>query len=137
MQKCCDKNRMVWISSISLIILFSVCLFSGCRDKSEKLMPDGKSASQIQLTFETSYPSHVRFSTFQNPDSTWGFTVFVNSRPFLHYNKIPVNEASKGFVSRKDAESVAEVFVKMVKEGNTSPSISRKGLDTLGVIFRK
>jgi hypothetical protein len=136
MQKGCEKNLMVRISIISLMILLCVYLSTGCRDSAEKKSKDDKSENQIQLTIEDRYPSNVRFSSFQNPDSTWGFTIFVNSHPFLHYKKIPVNKAKKGFASKKDAESVAEIFTQMVKEGNTSPKITRKGLDTLGIIIR-
>jgi hypothetical protein len=128
---------MVRISLITLMIFLSFWLIPGCRNTLEPRAYDEKTDSQVQLASEDDNPSNVRFSSFQNPDSTWGFTIFVDSRPFLHYKKIPFNKADKGFASKKDAESVADIFVKMVKEGDVSPKITRKGLDTLGIIFEK
>lgn len=93
-----------------------------------------KQISQSAVYEETR--AYVKFRSFQNPDSTWGFTIFVNSRPFLLYKKIPVNKAKFGFVSRKDAETVAGIFVKMINNGNMKPSIDLKGLDTLGILIR-
>lgn len=112
-------------------------VFTNCRSKNsmaEKEISD-KSASLKNITEENL--AYIKFKSFQNLDSTWGFTVFVNSRPFLHYKKIPVNKAEYGFESRKDAEIVAGHFVKMIREGNLKPSINLKTLDTLGIIFRR
>lgn len=95
--------------------------------------------SDKQISQQTVYDetrAYVKFRSFQNPDSTWGFTIFVNSRPFLLYKKIPVTKAKLGFVSRTDAEKVAGIFVKMINNGNMKPSIDLKGLDTLGIIIR-
>jgi hypothetical protein len=134
MQKGCDINGMVRISILSLLCLSLMCFFSECSDKADKQSNDLKSEGQIKLTSEEGYSPYVRFSSFQNPDSTWGFTIFADSRPFLHYKKIPVNKSNIGFASKKDAETVAELFVKMIKEGNSSPKITRKELKALGII---
>jgi hypothetical protein len=137
MQKGCVKKIMCRISLLFLIVLFSVCLFAGCRDSAVKQSEYNKTGNQIHLNSDDERPSSVRFSSFQNPDSTWGFTIFTDSRPFLHYRKIPFKKADKGFASKKDAETVAEIFVRMIKDGVASPVLTRKGLDTLGIIIKK
>lgn len=81
------------------------------------------------------YPAYIKFRTFQNPDSTWGFTVFVNSRPYLHNKKIPVDRAVSGFRSKTDAESVAELFAKMIRNGDPTPKLNQKAIDSLGILL--
>jgi hypothetical protein len=95
----------------------------------------GKSSSPKNVTEENL--AYIKFKSFQNLDSTWGFTIFVNSRPFLHYKKVPVSKAERGFDSRNDAEIVAGHFVKLIREGNLKPSIDLKTLDTMGIILRR
>jgi hypothetical protein len=90
----------------------------------------------FQQSFYEDKITYVKYKPFQNPDSTWGFTIFVNSRPFLLYKKIPVNRAKFGFESRKDAETIARLFVKMINDGNFKPTVGLKTLDTLGIIIR-
>lgn len=118
------------------IVLLNILVITGCRNEKriENKANSGKSGFQ-QTGYEEDR-AYVKFKSFQNPDSTWGFTIFVNSRPFLLYKKIPVNKAKYGFESRKDAETVAAIFVKMINNGNLKPSIDLKALDTLGIIIR-
>ncbi len=101
---------------------------------------DNTVASDKSVSQQTVYEenkAYVKYRSFQNPDSTWGFTIFVNSRPFLLYKKIPVSKAENGFECRKDAEKVAGLFVKMINNGNLTPGIDLKALDTMGIILRK
>ena len=117
--------------AISCVSIYTGCRFSNSMDGAVK---NDKSASPVAIYEES--PAYVKFKSFQNIDSTWGFTIFVNSRPFLHYKKIPVERSSYGFESQKDAEKVAELFVKMIRNGNMTPSIDLKVLDTLGILIR-
>lgn len=111
-------------------------VFTDCSNKNSLAEKEitGKSLSRNNVTEENL--AYIKFKSFQNLDSTWGFTIFVNSRPFLHYKKIPVSKAEYGFESRNDADIVAGHFVRMIREGNLKPSIDLKTLDTLGIIFR-
>lgn len=134
MYKVSDKNSR--LKSSFLIFMVSLFISGACSNKKsieDKLVSDN-SVSQ-QIVYEENRP-YVKYQSFQNPDSTWGFTIFVNSRPFLLYKKIPVNRAKFGFESRKDAETVAEIFVKMIQNGNLKPSIDLNALDTLGINFK-
>jgi hypothetical protein len=124
-------------SLLILMILSCFCFFSGCSNSSGIKPEKTNQSGQNKLSSTDGNPSYVRFSSFQNPDSTWGFTIFVDSRPFLLYKKIPVNKAEAGFASRKDAESVAALFLKMIKNGDSSPKLTKKALDTLGIILEK
>jgi len=136
MQTADEKHLRIRNTLLILMILLCVCFFSGCSNSSGAKPAKSNQSGQNKLSSSDGNPAYVRFSSFQNPDSTWGFTIFVDSRPFLLYKKIPVNKAEAGFASRKDAESVAALFMKMVKNGDTSPKLTKKALDTLGIILK-
>lgn len=82
-------------------------------------------------------PGYVKFVAFQNSDSTWGFTMFVKSRPYLHYKRMPYPGARCGFATRSDAEKIAAVFAAMIKAGDTSPELDRAAIDTLKELVKK
>lgn len=86
-----------------------------------------------QRTVSEETSSYIKYRTFQNSDSTWGFTIFVNSRPYIHQKKIPLPSASYGFRSEIGAEKVADLFVKMIKNGNSNPQLNKYTLDSLGI----
>lgn len=77
--------------------------------------------------------AYISYRSFQNSDKTWGFTVFVNSMPFRHYSRIPYRRSSSGFVSRDEAEKVAALFIKMINNGDHSPMLNRKLIDSLSI----
>jgi len=133
------KSGRVNVLKLSLpiqIALLFMLVFTDCsNEKSNEKKAISDKSDLRQAVFEDNR-AYVKFKSFQNPDSTWGFTIFVNSRPFLLYKKIPVNKAKYGFDSKKDAETVAGIFVKMINSGNMKPSIDLKALDTLGIIIR-
>jgi thymidine phosphorylase len=132
-----NKNNWLGPSSVSLMVFVIALISDGCGNV--KSMEEGnkniKAAEPVNL--EEANTAYIKFISFQNPDSTWGFTIFVNSRPFVHHKKIPVKKATSGFVSQKDAEAVAAIFVKMIHNGNLKPSIDPVALDTLGIVIRK
>ncbi len=79
----------------------------------------------------------INFRTFRNSDNTWGFTVFVNSMPFRYYNRIPYKNSPAGFVSREEAENVANLFVRMIQNGDLSPRLDRESADSLKITVSK
>jgi Domain of unknown function (DUF4907) len=118
--------------SVSFLLFSAVLMFSaGCRDskaKMEKYLPDSNTPQVAEPEVD---PAYIKFRTFQNTDSSWGYTVFLNSRPYLHYTRIGLNKEGSGFASEKDAVMVAEFVVKMIKSGDMSPNLSKKTIDSL------
>lgn len=119
------------------MILFLIFLFESCGNSNENENSNQKNSSGIHLNQNEDNSAYVRFSSFQNPDSTWGFTIFVDSRPFLLYKKIPLVREKSGFESKRDADLVAKLFMDMVKAGDTSPKLTKKAIDTLGIVIGK
>jgi hypothetical protein len=108
-------------------------LFTGCRSKLET--PAGNQIEEkSETTGKETYPLFVKFRSFQNSDSTWGYTVFVNSRPYLHYSRIPYK--NEGFETKHDAELVAGILVKMIQNGVMTPKLNKKLIDSIELVMR-
>jgi hypothetical protein len=125
-------NYGSFLPSVSILLLSDLVMtFAGCRNsvgETVKDNPDGNKAQQIVSEVN---PAYVRFSPFQNPDMTWGYTVFVNSRPYIRINRMPFKKSDSGFRSREDAELLAGLMVKMIKSGDLNPKFDKKLLDSL------
>lgn len=80
---------------------------------------------------------HINFRSFQNSDKTWGFIIFINSMPFRQYNRIPYKRIPNGFVSREEAECVADMFVRLIYDGVQSPKLDKNSVDSLGITLDK
>jgi hypothetical protein len=124
-----NGNNIHFNSILLLSVLF--LLLTGCRSnmgESEKSRVNGKNLQGMTPDIISSY---VKFRSYQNPDSTWGYTIFVNSRPYMHYSRIHLKKYSSGFSSKKDADMVAELIVKMIQNGTLEPKLDEKTLDSL------
>jgi hypothetical protein len=125
------------IQSISVLLLSNLILiYAGCRPGAGETDKGSVNESMSSVTISDVYPVYARFSSFQNPDSTWGYTIFVNSRPYLRVSKMPFKKAGSGFLSKADAEIVADLYVKMINEGDLSPKLDKKTLDSLELILK-
>jgi hypothetical protein len=55
----------------------------------------------------------------------------VNSKPFLNYSRIAPGNTGYGFSTREEAEIVAGMIVKMIQNGNMSPKLNKRIIDSL------
>lgn len=118
---------------IFLLVVF-ILMFSGCGSKLET--PGRNQIEEIsEVTATEAYPLFVKFRSFQNSDSTWGYTVFVNSRPYLHYSRIPYK--NEGFETKYDAELVAGILVKMIQNGVMTPKLNKKLIDSIDLEIKQ
>lgn len=137
MQKRFLKNQYVFTTVNVILISCCLLLYGSCINKNvnkKKNPPE----SGLQNTSEPDGSnSYVKYSSLQNIDSTWGFTVFVNSKPYLVYKKVPVPKAETGFLYKADAEKIANLFVKMIRNGDPNPVLSKELIDSLEVLIKK
>jgi hypothetical protein len=131
MQKKCYKIGIV-IPYITFLLLSDFLLFSeGCRNSILEITKKQANGNISQINTSETIPTYVKFRLFQNLDSTWGYTIFVNSRPYLHYTRIPFTKTGSGFSSKEDAEIVAGQIVKMIQNGNMAPKLDKRTIDSL------
>lgn len=131
MQNNVEKPDLLFV----LILMIGMFIFQACGN-STSVKENKQVGSELDKVAESDDgTAYINFRSFQNPDKTWGFTVFVNSMPFRHYNRIPYRNLSKGFVSREEAEKVAAHFLIMINNGDHSPKLNRKLIDSLDITF--
>jgi hypothetical protein len=107
---------------------------AGCHNEHSKIKDnEPKINSAIESGFDI-YPSTINYCCFQNADSTWGFTIFIDGRPVHYHRRIPVKDAVTGFKTKNDAEKVAGLFVERIKKGEKNPGITIDSLKVMEVI---
>ena len=127
-------KRKMQSGLVTLLILSVTGYLStstGCRNSAPATLSESGSPALGESS------DYINFRSFQNPDLTWGFTIFVNSRPYCNYNRIPYKNISFGFVSRNEAEQVANLFVTMIRNGNESLKLTKNDIDTLRLTLNK
>ena len=128
------SNKVFFVFLISILILSAgFLLVYGLRSRYDNHLKVNKNISFSRIGVTEDGSSYVKYRTFQNSDSTWGFTVFVNGRPYIHQKRIPLTSAITGFRSKIGSEKVADLFVKMIRNGNLNPQLNKKMLDSLGI----
>jgi hypothetical protein len=125
------KSGNIIISISILLISNLLLLFEGCRERPGEIAESQTDVKRLQSITSEVNPLFVKYRSFQNPDSTWGYTIFVNSRPYLHYTRIPLMKNASGFMTKKDADMVAAVIVKMIQNGDMEPKLSKSIKDSL------
>jgi hypothetical protein len=124
------------IQSNSLIFFTVIILFfAGCRSGAGEIEKGPGNEAKSGEIISEGYPLYARFSLFQNPDSTWGYTIFVNSRPYLRVSKMPFKKTSSGYGSKEDAGIVADRYVKMIRAGDLAPKLDKRTLDSIELII--
>lgn len=132
--KLSHKSGVFFLHFLYVLIVSGLFFsFIGCSNSSS----DGNvNPSEPGLTnvsgLETS-PAFMKYSIFQNSDSTWGFAIIINSRPYLLTRQIPGHKDVRGFQSPQDAEKVAKLFLEMIRAGNPDPKLNRKMIDSLNL----
>lgn len=118
-----------------LMLVVGIMFFQACGE-STSVKDNNQVGSELdRVAGSEDGTAYINYRSFQNTDKTWGFTVFVNSMPFRHYNRIPFRNISRGFVSREEAEKVAAQFLIMINNGDHSPRLNRKLIDSLNITF--
>jgi hypothetical protein len=129
------NRRVFFISLGSVVIFFIILLFVKGRNPTFEKADGINHGMEMDKVLVEETPSYVKYISFQNSDSTWGFTVFLNSRPYLHHKRIPFRKSETGFQSKKDAENVAELFVNKIRNGDLNPELNKNLIDSLGIIM--
>lgn len=131
MQKKGYSGRKLILLILILLLSEIVLLTGGCRDSGTYVKGYHSGSGGTKARDSDGYPVDVRYRSFQNSDSTWGYTIFLNSRPYMHFSGIPVKRGESVIKSKEEAEIVAGMLVKKIKEGDYTPKLDKKVLDSI------
>jgi hypothetical protein len=127
--------RFLKYSTLLLMLLLISFSNFACGKKSSKAMNIKTSGNVPDKVVTEEYPDDIKVKQFRNPDSTWGFTVYLNGKIYIHQQAVPGVQPASGFKSEQDAGKVSELIVKKIKNHSTSETVNQKELDSLGVII--
>lgn len=72
--------------------------------------------------------------TIQNSIYTgWGYNIYRNKKLFIHQPHIPAISGNKGFVSKTDADKIAQLVISKIHKNIIPPDISLHELDSLKI----
>jgi hypothetical protein len=125
------KNGNIHSTVAFLLLSDFLVLFIGCGNSMVETGKKSSDGNLPQVTVSEVNPLYVKFRSYQTSDSTWGYTIFLNSRPYLHYTRIPFFKTGSGFTSKKDAEIVAGTIVKMIQNGDMAPKLNKRITDSI------
>jgi hypothetical protein len=136
MQKKYTVSAIRKLASLLLILLLMSFSISSCNRTNRPLnSPTSENSKEGIVTGE--YPDDIKMRPFKNSDSTWGFTIYMNGKIYIHQPVLPGNELASGFKTEKDASRVADLIMKKIVNHTTPESVSDKELDSLGIVKPK
>jgi hypothetical protein len=118
------KNRIAVFSYSIVALMCLACLLPSCSDQNGASRDVDKSQSTKQATFQIKLVEY---------DNGWGYDIYLDEKLVIHQPHIPALSGRKGFKTKEQANSVAELAVLKLKNGIMPPSITSQELDSLGV----
>ena len=75
----------------------------------------------------------LRLQTFRGAGG-WGYAIYAGSQRLIHQPFIPVLPGNRGFATEQTARRAGQWVVGKIRRGNGPPSVTRRELDSLGVL---
>lgn len=82
-----------------------------------------------------SIDNDATYKIIAKPDKTYGYEIFLNGKAFIRQYTIPGQKGLQGFKRKKDAEQVAMLVIKKIRQGIMPPTMSTQELKQLNIIF--
>lgn len=89
---------------------------------------------EVEAQSNISKSKKVSYEIFQNSDSTFGYKILIDTKPYILQNTIPGVAGNRGFKNRKDAIAVSKLIINKINMGEKLPSISLNDLRRLKII---
>lgn len=125
----------ILIQSALLLLLFFLLLSnSACGNRTKRSLENGTSVNIPEKINTDDYLDDIKARAFRNSDSTWGFTIYMNGKIYIHQPVMPGSKYTSGFQSEKDASKVAGLVVKKIKNHIAPEMVNENELDSLGIV---
>jgi hypothetical protein len=76
------------------------------------------------------------YHLFPVSENTYGYNILINNKVLIHQPAIPGVPGNKSFASLADAEKVAKLAIRKIKQGLVPPTIKKRELDSLKIKYR-
>ncbi len=127
-----------------LFILFLGVSLAACDrpqlDNGHSSCMDSIVESKVPKVVADSNTSHFSASTYKNKSGDgpegFGFDIYQDGKMMIHQNSIPAIQGNKAFNTKEQAKAVAHLMIYKLKNNMMPPSVSKKELDSLGIIIK-
>jgi len=92
-------------------------------------------AEQKKQVAEEMAKAQITHFIIHTPDQKFGYSIFINGQMYIEQKTIPAIEGNNGFATEQEAESVAQLAMRKIREGEMPPTVSVDELKALGVKF--
>jgi hypothetical protein len=129
-------------ATIMIILLGNI---SGCSTaengtKTAEVKTDStlqKEAKATANSTSSQNTSAIKYEIKEGENHTFGYEISVDGTVMVKQPFIPAVSGKQGFVSKEEAEKVAQLIVKKVEKNIIPPAISIKELDSLHIHYNK
>lgn len=118
-----------------LFLILSFCV--SCSEvKEEKKTPEVLTPPEISVAKTTQYTPSVFLIDSLHPQTGFGYNILIDGAVFIHQSTIPSIQGNKAFNTKEQAEAVAHLMIYKLENNMMPPSVSKKELDSLGIIIK-
>jgi hypothetical protein len=134
MQKRFSVLKLIKRTALLLMFLNLFFINPGCGNKKVNSPKKDTSDANPATAVPEEYPDVIKAKPFLNSDSTWGFTIYLNGKIYIHQQIIPGHEQTSGFQTENDAVKAADLVMLKMKKHISPEIVNEKELDSLGII---
>jgi hypothetical protein len=120
---------MSFVKKIYILVIF--CLVGSIPLQAQK-----PNYTDLKFSEPAIEQTKIAYRIIDAPNKTFCYDIFVDDRLLIHQPSIPGLPGIKGFVRKRDAEKVAALVIKKIKNGIMPPTIEAKELDSLEIKFK-
>lgn len=134
-------NKFYQAVLLTLAVIAVAC--NGGTTESNQLPISTNLSDQEQANTELQMPqintNSIEIKTFEVKDSSgktlgWGYDIYTNNKKTIHQSIIPAIQGNTSFKQEADARKTAQFAVEKMRATGSLPTLSKKELDSLGVL---
>ena len=123
------QNNKKIISILVLIIVVGCCVWYIKNQYTKRIINTPVSVVNPYLN------SKIELTIFKNSDNTYGYSIFIDNRQYIHQPNIPSITGITGFKTESDTRKIAELVIAKIRDNKVPPSITMGELIKLGIQY--
>lgn len=128
--------------SLSFTFLLCSCTTESSMEQAEA--PDSTAFKYHETAHKPAAPAdstgnpfqgkEFKAEAYQNGESGWGYFISIDGQKTINQPTIPGLPGKNGFKTKEQALKTADLVIYKIQHGSFPPSVSKKELDSLGVL---
>ncbi len=124
------KNIIILILSIAVVILGLLLWRSYTSNDNYNIKP--KPANTKVVPKENPYKgAHITTIIIPSENNTFGYDISINGAVLVHQSSRPGMSGNKGFDTKEQAQKVADLVIKKIRNNEMPPTVTMKELEKI------